>query len=85
MSKVNSYVVASPPSIPESSPRWLYEELRKAAVVINELVERSNASYNAPPVNPRPGMVVYAEAPWNPGGGSGFFYGWTGSSWVKLN
>jgi len=84
MSKPTGYTVSSPPSSPESAQMWVYQELRKLSTLVNELVERSSASYQAAPENPREGLVVYAKAPWNPGGGDGF-YGWDGTSWIKLN
>lgn len=84
MSKPTGYTVVAPPKDPNTTHIWAYQELRKVSLLLNELVERSSASYQTPPDNPREGLVVYAKAPWDPGGGNGF-YGWDGTSWTKLS
>jgi hypothetical protein len=84
MSKPTSYVVSSSPELPQSYPAWTHRELRKIAMVLMELVDRIPYETDTAPMNPRVGQIVYARSPWNPGAGDGF-YGWTGTSWTKLN
>lgn len=51
--------------------------------VLGDLVDFSGGEFTEAPKKPRIGKVVYARAPWNPGGGEGF-YGYSPTGWIKL-
>jgi len=61
---------------------FLVDELRKIAAASTDGVLLQEL--NVAPLRPRSGMVVLADGTnWDPGSGQGF-YGYYGSSWVKL-
>lgn len=75
------------PTIPPSDiPRYVYDELSRIAVVLEQMqVERVNLiPQTAAPARPRNGDVVYADGTnWDPGSGAGL-YQYRTLSWVLV-
>ena len=80
------YSPSNLPSIltPDSVAEWAQREFELLA---QELAETSTVELRpiyAEPVNPREGMIVYADGvQWDPGSGVGV-YTYSGGAWVKL-
>ena len=72
------------PSNPADIPQYLERELTKIKTAIDMLALGHVDKTYVAPVKPREGDIRLADGTsWNPGSGAGF-YGYYGSSWVKL-
>lgn len=79
-----AYQPSSFPDYSEGMSAYLVREFRRLATAVNELSLRVPHAWDVAPPSPRPGMVVWAKAPWNPGAGDGLYaYNPATSAWVK--
>lgn len=78
------YAPGVAPTEPDAFRRFMEDELRKIAGVLNLLAAGHVDKVNAAPTKPREGDVRLADGTgWNPGSGAGV-YAYYGSAWHFL-
>lgn len=84
-----NYVPTRAPQVPPGSDlarvvQWVDREMRAIAASQTDMPVLELRTIDAPPPNPREGMIVFADGTnWNPGAGKGT-YVFKGGAWVHI-